>query len=154
MCLLAGRSEALEGIEDVLAGVRDDPVAARHSVTIAARNNQGTPYRISASLVSMARCSACLTAICSRSDSQGHSGLAGALQMAQLGAASISSSSERRQEHYCELLCGDVGRRRRRTRDGRGGGFACEFTVSPAEIDAIVGFTLLEYKGGDGVHST
>ena len=36
----------------------------------------------------------------------------------------------------------------------RGEVFACEFTVSPAEIDAIVGFTLLEYKGGDGVHST
>jgi hypothetical protein len=32
-----------------------------------------------------------LTAICSRSDSQGHSGYAGALQMAQFGAASISA---------------------------------------------------------------
>lgn len=49
-----------------------------------------SPYRISASLSSMARCSACLTAICSRSDSQEHSGYGGALQMAQFGDASIS----------------------------------------------------------------
>jgi hypothetical protein len=44
------------------------------------------------------------------------------------------------------------GEEARKTAEGEV--FACEFTVSPAEIDAIVGFTLLEYKGGDGVHST
>lgn len=35
---------------------------------------QHAPHRISARRSSMARCSACLTAICRRSDSQEHSG--------------------------------------------------------------------------------
>jgi hypothetical protein len=54
----------------------------------------------------MTRCSACLTAIWSRSDSQGHSGYAGALQIAQFGAESITSISKFALVHYCGFLCG------------------------------------------------
>jgi hypothetical protein len=46
--------------------------------------------RISANRPSIALFSACLTAICSLSDSHEHSGYAGALHIAQFGAGSIT----------------------------------------------------------------
>lgn len=87
MRLLAYRGQSFECVEDVLASMVDYPVPRQSAFIV---KSASSPYRISASLSSMARCSACLTAICSRSDSQEHSGYGGALQMAQFGDASIS----------------------------------------------------------------
>lgn len=89
---LARRGQTFELVQDVLAGVRYHPVTSRHECLFVW--DMGTAHRISESFSSMARCSACFTAICRRSDSQGHSGKAGALQMAQFGAASISARSQ------------------------------------------------------------
>lgn len=86
----ARRLEALEVGEDVLAGMRNDPVTV-HGKTEFEVAVSSRAHRILFICSSRTRCSACLTAMCRRSASQGHSGSAGALQMAQFGAKSISA---------------------------------------------------------------
>lgn len=139
---LARRCEAFKLVEDVLSRVRYHPVAV-HSVSDHGgreKSKPGIAHRISASFSSMARCSACLTAICSRSDSQGHSGYAGALQMAQFGAASISACSHESvaagiiTEHVSPWL-------------GGGGGWRCASGGRPG-----ASAMLRQPRGGDRGH--
>lgn len=94
----AGRGQLRELVQNVAAGVLNDPfpvtITWPSACVFPLQTNMET-HRVWAIFSSMARDSACLTAICKRSDSQGHSGFGGALQIAQLGCVPASISTRK-----------------------------------------------------------
>lgn len=120
----AGRAQALEKLEDMGAGMADDPVSASRVSRSRRPGQAGLADLISRRRASMARDSACLTASSRRSASQEHSWPRGAglPQMAQLGvasesmrAASIGGYRERADEALRALEGCIVGGRRARS---------------------------------------